>query len=156
MLKWIFSLVILFGMNVTAHTQKFTGKDKDIQQILQNIKTFSEHYMNSDHEAIAKCYTEDGIIFPSRIDFVQGQEAIAEWWTIPEEVTIKFHKITPKEITIVKKTAYDYGYYEGETLKPDGTSISWKGKYVIVWKKIGKEWKMYLDIWNRIDMNENK
>jgi len=54
------------------------------------------------------------------------------------------------EITIIKKTAYDYGYYEGETIMKDGSSSKWKGKYMIIWKKVGKDWKIYLDIWNSI------
>jgi ketosteroid isomerase-like protein len=42
------------------------------------------------------------------------------------------------------------GYYEGKSLKQDGEEISWKGKYLIVWKKEANDWKMYMDIWNRI------
>jgi len=30
---------------------------------------------------------------------------------------------------------------------------SWKGKYVIVWKKVDSKWKMHLDIWNSVKQN---
>ena len=63
---------------------------------------------------------------------------------------MKFHKITPKEIKVVGNEAYDYGYYEGTTLRANGSESNWKGKYVIIWKKVAGEWKIYLDIWNRI------
>ena len=69
---------------------------------------------------------------------------------MPEGVKTSNHKITPIEITVVGDTAYDYGYYEGTTLKATAEKSSWKGKYVIVWKRVGTEWKMYLDIWNSI------
>lgn len=60
------------------------------------------------------------------------------------------HKISPQEIKIIGNEAYDYGYYEGTTRFSDGKEKSGKGKYVIVWKKVENEWKIYLDIWNRI------
>jgi ketosteroid isomerase-like protein len=96
-------------------------------------------------------YTIDGKIFPNRREIMGGSKDLLQYWTLPEGIKILKHKITPVEITIVKKTAYDHGYYERETLTAEGKKISWKGKYVIVWKKVGKDWKMYLDIWNGID-----
>ena len=43
------------------------------------------------------------------------------------------------------------GYYEGKTQRKDGSEISWKGKYVIVWKKEKGDWKIHLDAWNRVE-----
>ena len=61
-----------------------------------------------------------------------------------------YHKITALNIEIIGDTAYDHGYYEGRTLNEDGQETSWRGKYVVVWKKVDDNWKMQLDIWNRI------
>ncbi|MEO0895519.1 MAG: DUF4440 domain-containing protein [Bacteroidota bacterium] len=130
--------------------QTFNGKQKDIDQILANIKAFSKAYMNSDTEALVNSYTEDGKIFPGNRMIMGGRKDLTAYWTVPAGVKILHHKITPEEITIVKKFAYDYGYYEGKTRGKDGKESSWKGKYVIVWRKVGKEWKIYLDIWNRV------
>ena len=47
-------------------------------------------------------------------------------------------------------TAYDFGYYYGTTIVEGKEAESWKGKYVIVWKRVDGDWKMYLDIWNRV------
>ena len=30
-----------------------------------------------------------------------------------------------------------YGYYKGKTEQKDGEISSWKGKYLVVWKKVG-------------------
>lgn len=133
-----------------AHAQNYQGKEKDIKQILKNIESFSNYYMNAEYQKLAECYTLDGKIFPNNADIIEGQKAIKDRWVLPENVKILKHKISPKEIRIVKDIAYDYGYYEGQTQKANGDTVSWKGKYVIVWKKVGKNWKIYLDIWNRI------
>ena len=99
---------------------------------------------------IGASYTKDAKIFPQRGKIIEGVADIINYWTLPEGVKTMNHKITPSEITIVGDTAYDYGYYQGETLQANGEKSAWKGKYVIVWKRVGAEWKMYLDIWNSI------
>jgi len=135
----------------SVFAQTYIGKQKDIDIILKNIEAFSTFYVGGDYENLAKSYTTDGKILPNGSDIIEGHENIANRFRVPEGVKILRHKVTPQEIRVVKKVAYDYGYYEGETQRQDGTTASWRGKYVIVWKKEQKDWKIYLDIWNRIN-----
>ncbi|MBO6606110.1 nuclear transport factor 2 family protein [Psychroserpens sp.] len=144
------ALTCLLFLSFSVSSQSYTGDEKDIGMILSNIKDFSNSVMNSDYQAIGKAYTEDAKIFPNNRDIIAGQDAIIKYWTLPEGLKTKYHKITPEEIKIIGNEAYDYGYYEGTTLRADGTESNWKGKYVIVWKKLNDEWKIYLDIWNSI------
>ncbi|MEM6720592.1 MAG: nuclear transport factor 2 family protein [Bacteroidota bacterium] len=130
--------------------QTYSGNPQDIDQILQNATNFSSYVNTANYKMIGESYTEDAKIFPQRGDIMVGKKAIIGYWTLPEGVQTTNHKITPEEITIVNDTAYDYGYYEGTTVRANGTKSSWKGKYVIVWKRVGGRWKMYLDIWNSI------
>lgn len=148
--KLSFLLLFVF-VSTIGYSQIYNGKQKEIDKILENISAFSEFYMNGDTEGIVNSYTDDGAIFPSKTKILKGEEALRRYWTIPEGVKILHHKITPEEITVKGKTAYDYGYYEGKTQRPDGSVSEWQGKYVIVWKKVNKEWKIYLDIWNQVE-----
>lgn len=66
-----------------------------------------------------------------------------------EGVSIKYYKVMFLEIKIIGDFVYDYGYYEGSFSLVKG-ELLFKGKYVIVWKKIEGDWKIYLDIWNNI------
>lgn len=134
----------------TGFSQKYTGSEKQINIILNNVAKFSEYVVNSNYEKIASAYTNDGKIFPNNREIIEGRSAIMNYWKLPEGVRTIAHKISPLEIKIKGKEAYDYGVYEGSTRRADGSEVSWKGKYVIVWRKEKKEWKMYLDIWNRI------
>lgn len=118
--------------------------------ILNNIAQFSRDYMDGNYAGMANAYTIDGKIFPNNASIIEGRKAIEERWVMPEGTKILHHKATPEELTIIGKYAYDYGYYEGKTMNQDQTESSWKGKYVIVWKKVDDDWKMYLDIWNRV------
>lgn len=147
----VFLFLLLFCcFSTVSFGQKFEGKQKDIDQILQNIAAFSQHVMNADYDKIADAYTSDGKIFPGGQDILAGRERIKKYWVLPEGVRTSYHKITPEEIKVIKDHAYDYGYYEGKTKRKDGSESSWKGKYVIVWKKEKGQWKMLLDMWNRM------
>ena len=144
-------LFLLSAISTIGYSQIYNGKQKEIDKILANIEAFSEFYMNGNVKGIVNSYTIDGAIFPNNRDILKGRKEILKYWTIPEGIKILHHKITPEEITVKEKIAYDYGYYEGETQRADGTTVKWKGKYVIVWKKVNKEWKIYLDIWNQLE-----
>ncbi|MBT8236708.1 MAG: nuclear transport factor 2 family protein [Bacteroidia bacterium] len=144
------TFILFLFLSCTISSQNYLGDQEDIDMILSNIKDFSISVMSSDYQSIGMAYTVDAKIFPNNMEIIQGREAIIEYWRLPEGVQTKYHKITPEEIKILDKEAYDYGYYEGTTRRSDGSESSWKGKYVIIWRKINQEWKIYLDIWNRI------
>lgn len=124
--------------------------NSDLKIIEKNTLAFSKAYVNRDYESLVNFYTSDAKIFPNNTPIISGRDAIKKQWILPEDVKILHHKVTPSEITIDNQYAYDYGVYEGKTLTKEKKEVSWKGKYVIVWKKIDTDWKIYLDIWNRI------
>lgn len=146
----IFFLLLLLPFSIWANAQNYIGDKADIDQILVNIKAFSAAVVASDYDKIADAYSADGKIFPNNQEILEGRESIRKYWVLPEGVSTTYHKVMPHEIQILGDFAHDHGVYEGKTKRADGTESSWKGKYVIVWKKQNGQWKMYLDIWNRI------
>ncbi|NNE33227.1 MAG: DUF4440 domain-containing protein [Winogradskyella sp.] len=122
----------------------------EIDDIKRNISAFSNAYMEGRIDDLVDLYTIDGKIMPDNIKIISGKEKLTSYWKIPEGVKILHHKVTPLEIKVENNIAYDYGYYEGKTLRSDKTQSTWKGKYIIVWKKINNDWKIYLDIWNSV------
>jgi ketosteroid isomerase-like protein len=148
-MRYILPLFLSLLFSCSTSAQNYIGKQKDIDQILSNVALFSSCIMDKNTQGIVDSYTVDGKIFPDQREIMEGSEPLFKYWAPAEGYTTVLHKVTPQEIQIVKKTAYDYGIYEGKTERPDGSVSSWQGKYVIVWKKVGKDWKIYLDIWNR-------
>lgn len=129
---------------------KKSEHNSDMEQIIEKSKAFSKAYMDGDINKLVSIYTDDAKIFPMNQSILEGTEALNKYWTLPDGVKILKHKAIPSEIMIEDKYAYDYGFYEGITLKKNKEAVNWKGKYVIIWKKINDDWKIYLDIWNRI------
>ena len=142
----IFSLLLL---PFPGYAQEFSGDTKDIEAILNAIDAFSGYVMEGDYEAIANSYTSDAKILLTGPDIIEGRDKIREYWTPGGISRTVYHKIFPAEISVIEDTAYDMGRYEGRTLQANGEEAEWKGKYVIVWKKIDDSWKIYIDIWNR-------
>lgn len=118
--------------------------------IIERSNHFSQAYISGDYDAMAEAYTSDAKIFPSGSEIISGLDAIKKRWTLTDGTTILNHQVFPEEIQIEGKYSYDYGVYEGKSKNKEGEVSDWKGKYVIVWKKENGEWKMYLDIWNRV------
>lgn len=120
------------------------------EKILTVGLQFSKDYMAGNYEGMANAYTLDGKLFPENSDIIEGRDAIKQRWTLNNDSKIILHRMTTKNITILENQAYDYGYYEGTTQMSNGKLSKWKGKYVIIWKKVDGKWKMYLDIWNKL------
>lgn len=149
-----FKSTLLLFISMSCFAQEYSGNGEDINMILENIKEFSRLYVSAETDKLTAMYCEDAKIFPAGDDIIIGQAAIKKKWTLSKGAKILSHKVIPREIKIIDDYAYDYGYYEGSSKNKDGESSFWKGKYVIVWKKEDNDWKIYLDIWNRI--NESK
>ncbi|WP_081740500.1 YybH family protein [Aquimarina pacifica] len=130
--------------------RKDTSTLSDEEQIRSLSAAFSASYIKQDYEAIARSYTEDAKIFPNNTSIISGYEAIKKRWSGASGYVPIEHEIIPEEIIILGDTAHDYGYYKGKNKNNDGSELVYKGKYVVVWKKINNQWKMYLDIWNRV------
>jgi ketosteroid isomerase-like protein len=130
---------------------KYTGARIDLDAILAQTKQFSDTYKLGDHMAVSMFYTPDGKIMPGGSSIIQGRADIAEHWKLSKGVTIQNHVVHPTEIHIQEDIAYDYGYYQGESQTANGDIHPFKGKYVIVWKKLNGIWLIDIDIWNHVN-----
>lgn len=149
-MKYSYLAIVCFLVSFSSIAQKYTGDQVEIDAILRQADAWSEHYMNSDTRKLANLYTQDGKIMPTNAPIISGRDAIAERFQLPEGVTAIDHRVSPEEISVMGDTAFDYGYYEGITKNESGEESAFKGKYVIIWKKVEDTWYIYLDIWNSI------
>lgn len=143
--------LILFALTT------LTAQDaKEIEAIKERAKMFSQYFVEGNTEALVDMYMDDAKIFPSDLDILDGRDSIMAYWkpNPDSKWQIESHRLEPLEITITNEnTAYDYGYYYGVSYKrmAPAEKSEWKGKYVVIWKKDEKgNWRMYLDIWNRV------
>jgi uncharacterized protein (TIGR02246 family) len=120
----------------------------DSAAIHELSRQFSAAYVRGDAVAMAELYTSDAVIFPERSERIGGREAITRYWTLGPGRRVTRHVVTPAQIVVDGRHAYDHGTYEiaGER---DGKAWGpFRGKYVVVWRRDGGKWRMHLDIWN--------
>jgi uncharacterized protein (TIGR02246 family) len=104
------------------------------------------YFNKGDFDGVASLYTADATAFPPGSAMVKGRAAIgAMWKSMADQVT------DPKVSTIdVKRlgpsAAREIGTYSLKTKTSPLKELT--GKYVVVWEKVGKDWKLAADIWN--------
>ena len=105
---------------------------------------FEQAFARGDAGAIADLYTEDAMLLPAGSDFVKGREAIRQYWQSAMDAGIRSVRLTILEIEDYAETAPPTGEY---TLSSGDGQPKDNGKYMVVWKQQGHDWKMYRDIW---------
>ena len=107
---------------------------------------WTEFFNKGDFAGVASLYTEDATAFPPGSGMVKGRAAIeAMWKGLAEQVAEP--KVTTLDVKpLGPSAAREIGTFSLKTKGPEPKEIS--GKYVVVWEKIGNDWKLAADIWN--------
>jgi uncharacterized protein (TIGR02246 family) len=105
-----------------------------------------ELFNKGDFAGVASLYTEDATVFPPGSAMVKGRAAIAALWKSlaeqvgdPQLTTLDVKPLGPA-------AAREIGTVSLKTKGPAPKEVS--GKYVVVWEKVGPDWKLAADIWN--------
>ena len=105
-----------------------------------------EFFNKGDFAGIASLYTTDAAAFPPGSPMVNGNAAIGEMWKkLAEQVTDP--KLTTLDVKpLGSSAAREIGTFSLKTKAPTPQEVT--GKYVVVWEKVGSDWKLATDIWN--------
>ncbi len=133
------------AMNSAADAD--TGADE--QAIRGHVVRWQQLVEAKDAAAIAGLYTEDGAVMPPNAPIGKGRAAIQKTWASMMATPGFDLSIVPEQIIVSSSgdMALDRGTY-GLTVTPGGSTQTDSGKYVVVWRKIGGEWKAAADIFN--------
>ena len=129
---------LVAGLSVPAWAQKAEIEAANAKWI--------EFFNKGDFAGVASLYTDDATAFPPGSAMVKGKTAIGAMWKgMASQVG------DPKLTTIdVKRlgrfAAREIGTFSLKTKGPAPKEIT--GKYVVVWEKVGRQWKLSSDIWN--------
>ena len=124
-----------------------TGVDE--QAIRGHVDRWIKLVKAKDAAGIAELYAEDGAVMPPNAPIGKGRAAIQQTWTSMMQMPGFNLNIVPDKIIVSSSgdMALDRGTYS-LTIAPNGTTQTDTGKYVVVWRKVGGEWKAAADIFN--------
>jgi uncharacterized protein (TIGR02246 family) len=107
---------------------------------------FVAAFMKADFAAVAAMYTEDATVLPPGSTMVKGRSAIQAFWTQAGQ-GIGDIKLTTVDVKpLGSDAAREIGTFSLTTKGQQSQQVA--GKYVVVWQKVGSDWKLMTDIWN--------
>jgi uncharacterized protein (TIGR02246 family) len=108
-------------------------------------KRFSAALAKGDAAAVAALYTADAELLPPGAPVVKGQAGIQQFWKGAVDSGLKHLTLASREVQTHGDTAHEIGT---ATMKDDAGAVTGTGKYVVIWKRVGGDWKLHRDIWN--------
>jgi uncharacterized protein (TIGR02246 family) len=129
---------LMVGLGAPAYAQK-----AEIDAVNAKWMAF---FSKGDFAGVASLYTDDATAFPPGSSMVKGRAAIeAMWKRLAEQISDP--KVTTLDVKpLGPSAAREIGTFSLKTKGPTPQDVS--GKYVVVWERIGSEWKLSADIWN--------
>jgi uncharacterized protein (TIGR02246 family) len=138
MRKLALVIACFVGLIVPAAAQK-----ADIEAVNAKWVAF---FNKGDFDGLASLYTADAAVFPPGAAMVKGRAAIGAMWKgmaaqvgDPKVTTLDVKRLGPAAVR-------EIGTFSLKTKEPTPKEVT--GKYVVVWEKVGKDWKLAADIWN--------
>jgi len=125
------------------------GAAADEQAIRGQVDRWLQLVKAKDAPGIAGLYTDDGAVMPPNAPIGKGHAAIQQTWASMMNTPGFNLTFNPEQILLSSSgdMALDRGTYQ-LTIAPSGKAQNDTGKYVVVWRKIGNEWKAAADIFN--------
>jgi uncharacterized protein (TIGR02246 family) len=103
-------------------------------------------FNKGDFDGVASLYTADATAFPPGSAMVKGRAAIGAMWkgmaehgTDPKVTTLEVKRLGPS-------AAREIGTFSLQTKDSPPKQVT--GKYVVIWQKVRRDWKLATDIWN--------
>jgi uncharacterized protein (TIGR02246 family) len=103
-------------------------------------------FNKGDAAAVAALYTEDAYVLPPGSAMVKGRAAIEGFWRQAAQQMSDAKLTTVDVLPLGRSAAREIGTVTLKTKSQPPQEVV--GKYVVVWRKIGRDWKLATDIWN--------
>lgn len=138
MRKTMLFVAVMVALNAPAFAQKAEIEAANAKWI--------ELFNKGDFAGVASLYTDDATAFPPGSAMVKGKAAIGAMWKgLAEQVTDP--KLTTLDVKrLGRSSVREIGTFSLRTREPTPKEVS--GKYVVIWEKVGRRWKLAADIWN--------
>jgi uncharacterized protein (TIGR02246 family) len=131
-------------LGFVSMTSAAFGQDKATIDKLN--ESFMAAFQKGDTAAIGQMYAEDAYLLPSGGEMVRGRAAIQAFWTKAAEGIGDFKLTTVDVKPLGNDAAREIGTFILKTKGQPPQEVA--GKYVVVWQKVGGDWKLATDIWN--------
>ncbi|MEQ8663950.1 MAG: DUF4440 domain-containing protein [Gammaproteobacteria bacterium] len=121
-------------------------KKKDLTEVIKEAnQQLGSLLAAGDTKGAAACYTKSAVLMPPNAKACKGQRAIARFWAGALAAGIKSVTLKTGSVEQHGTTAIETGV---ATLKGPRGKVLDKAKYLVVWKREDRAWKLHYDIFN--------
>ncbi len=107
-------------------------------------KEFMEAFHTRTASWLAKLYAPDALLMPPGVATISGEENICKFWQGVIDMGIRDMHRETVSLDEAHSTVTEVGKYRLH----NETAVADYGKYLLVWKQIEGEWRLFRDIWN--------
>ena len=138
-------VILAFAASASLAQTKGNNTSKgDVRGAIEAAsKGFAETLGKGQAAAIADMYAEGARVMPPNGGLIQGTQKIREFWQGFIDSGAKL-SLSTSDVEAQGNVAIEIGTYE--LLAPDGSRDA--GKFVVIWRRQKKGWKLAVDIWN--------
>lgn len=133
----------LSALFLLASLSAFAQKDMKADIMAANEKFMAAFAKGAT--TMSSYYTSDAQLMPPGSDVIKGSAAIGTFWKGGYDSGIKRVKLEAIEAPKSGDQVIEIGRY---TLYGANDAPMDAGKYVVIWKQEGGQWKLHRDIWN--------
>lgn len=145
MRRLVFVILIIAVSNIAIYGQNASAARKAIEA---NAKAFTAAFNKGDIAAVALMYATDAKLLPPDNKIVEGRANIQNFWSGASTAGLKLVSLTPVDVTVAGNLAVETGKYVTTIPGAGGATLTNEGKYVVVWRREGRGWKIIRDIFN--------
>jgi uncharacterized protein (TIGR02246 family) len=136
--------IAVFGACLVLTAATASAQNKAAIERLNDAWTAA--FNKGDAHAVAEMYAEDAYVLPPGSDMVKGRAAIEAFWRQASQQLGDAKLTTLDVLPLGRNAVREIGTV---TLKTKGQPAQEVvGKYAVVWRKVGGQWKLATDIWN--------
>ncbi len=133
----ITTVLVLLAAPAVAQTKPVIQKLND-----EWVASFNK----GDSHALSLLYTEDAYVLPAGAEMVHGRQAIQGFLDGAMKQLGDGRLTTVDVQPLGPDAAREIGTFSFKTKGNQPEEVT--GKYVVVWRKVGDQWKLATDIWN--------
>jgi uncharacterized protein (TIGR02246 family) len=145
MVKLSHPLRVLLPLLLLA-TVSHPARASELQSAIEAANAqFSAVAAKGDAAALAALYTADGQVMPAGSDPVRGKAAIQKFWQGALSSGVASITLKTVEVYGHGRVATEVGEYALQD--KDGKTLD-HGKYIVIWRNVGGDWKLMRDMFS--------
>ena len=136
-------LIALVAISVSAQ------QSTDVKTILaNNAAQFAAAASHGNVDGMVALYDEHAVLMPPGAPSMNGRDAIRQFWTNFTSLGAIDAKLVTDDILTSGELAAEMGHFELTITPKSGAAIKDDGKYLVLWRNVGGQWKIVRDIFN--------